>query len=48
MPKPNTELVVNGRTVLPKVKAIWGSQDASTVYAGTLEVPSAANPPKYA
>lgn len=47
MPKPNTELVVNKRTVLPKVKTIWGSPGAGTVYAGSLEVPSAANPPKY-
>lgn len=48
MPRPNIELVVNGRTVLQKVKDIWGALNSDTVYAGALEIPSAANPPKYA
>lgn len=45
MPRPNTELVVNARTVLPKVKTTWGQPNGDTVYSGSLEVPSAANPP---
>jgi acid phosphatase len=40
-PIPNTKLVVNGRTVLPKVQRLWGSdeQQKQTVYSGALEVP---------
>ncbi|KAF9558059.1 acid phosphatase [Agrocybe pediades] len=47
MPIPNTKLVVNQRSVLPKVVSTWGSAalQACTVYSGGVEVPSLTNPP---
>ncbi|KAF8965802.1 acid phosphatase [Flammula alnicola] len=44
---PNTKLVVNGRSVLPKVVETWGSHvfQKCTTYTNSLEVPSGANPP---
>lgn len=47
LPIPNTKLVVNGRKVLPKVVKTWGAKDLQkcTVYHGTVEIPSGANPP---
>jgi len=47
MPVPNVDLVVNHRSVLPKVKEIWGSRklQACTTYHGRLEIPSLVNPP---
>jgi acid phosphatase len=46
-PVPNTKLVVNGRTVLPKVVEAWGSHalQKCTVYDGALQPPSGLNPP---
>ncbi|PUU82107.1 phosphoesterase family-domain-containing protein [Tuber borchii] len=48
-PVPNTSLTINGRSVLPGVVKAWGSDgnQKQTVYGGDLEIPSAANPPKY-
>ncbi|KAG0633291.1 phosphoesterase family-domain-containing protein [Tuber brumale] len=48
-PVPNTSLNINGRSVLPGVVKAWGSDENQkwTVYGGDLEIPSAANPPKY-
>ncbi|PWW76559.1 hypothetical protein C7212DRAFT_192200 [Tuber magnatum] len=48
-PVPNTSLNTNGRSVLPGVVKTWGSDEnqKQTVYGGDLEIPSAANPPKY-
>jgi len=46
-PVPNTELVWNGRTVSPLVKATWQAEQSKTYYDGSLEVPSFSNPPKY-
>ncbi|KAG6843803.1 hypothetical protein H0H87_000260 [Tephrocybe sp. NHM501043] len=45
MPVPNTDVVVNGRTVLPVVVAQWGSQVKCTPYTGQLVPPSLFNPP---
>jgi acid phosphatase len=39
-PVPNTELVVNGRTVLPLIKEEWQSQVAKSYYRGQLEIPT--------
>ncbi|KJA23755.1 hypothetical protein HYPSUDRAFT_86572 [Hypholoma sublateritium FD-334 SS-4] len=46
-PIPNTRLVVNGRSVLPKIVETWGSRELQrcTVYTDSLEIPSALNPP---
>lgn len=47
-PVPNVSLKQNGRTILPAIKAIWGSKanQSLTVYHGDLEIPTSANPPK--
>ncbi|KAA8893303.1 acid phosphatase [Sphaerosporella brunnea] len=47
-PIPNTHLEVNGRTVLPSIQELWGSeaQQKQTVYDGSLQVPWWYNPPK--
>ncbi|KFY72412.1 hypothetical protein V499_07458 [Pseudogymnoascus sp. VKM F-103] len=45
-PVPNTLIKVNGRTVLPKIRKQWVSQQKKTVYCGQLEIPTSANPPK--
>jgi acid phosphatase len=47
LPIPNTTLVDNGRTVLPKIVQMWGSPQLQkcTLYTGKVEVPSGANPP---
>ena len=44
---PNTRLIVNGRSVLPKIIETWGSRELQrcTIYTGALEIPSALNPP---
>jgi acid phosphatase len=49
-PIPNTKLVVNGRSVLPDIKRVWGSkkQQEQTVYSGQLEVPWRYDPPQVA
>ncbi|KAG6900351.1 hypothetical protein C0993_011982 [Termitomyces sp. T159_Od127] len=39
-PVPNTELVINGRTVLPDIKKAWQSQQKCTGYHGQLIPPS--------
>ncbi|KAK2738617.1 hypothetical protein FQN55_000494 [Onygenales sp. PD_40] len=39
MPVPNTELVQNGRTVLPLVKKIWGKLQEETEYENSVDVP---------
>jgi acid phosphatase len=48
-PVPNTSLNISGRSVLPDVVKVWGSDEnqKQTVYGGDLEIPSAANPPKF-
>ena len=47
LPIPNTSLVVNHRTVLPKIVATWGSAalQKCTTYNGSLIIPSNTNPP---
>lgn len=45
-PVPNVDLVVNGRTVLPKIREYWEHLKHKTVYDGSINVPSSANPPK--
>lgn len=47
IPVPNTSLVVNGRAVLPAIVESWGTAalQACTVYNGSLEIPSASDPP---
>ncbi|KAK2805967.1 hypothetical protein FQN50_005982 [Emmonsiellopsis sp. PD_5] len=40
MPVPNTELVRNGRTVLPLVKEVWGALQGETEYEDRVDVPS--------
>ncbi|TFK33657.1 acid phosphatase [Crucibulum laeve] len=47
LPIPNTKLVVNGRRVLKKVVDIWGAPvlQKCTVYTGSLQIPSAGQPP---
>ncbi|KAG6853122.1 hypothetical protein C0991_006732 [Blastosporella zonata] len=39
-PVPNTNLVVNGRTVLPAIQAQWASQVACTAYQGQAIPPT--------
>jgi acid phosphatase len=46
-PVPNTCGTVNGRTVLPKIKQQWASQQNKTIYHGVLEVPDGYNIPVY-
>ncbi|KAF8148873.1 acid phosphatase [Crassisporium funariophilum] len=47
LPVPNTELIVSGRTVLPKIREVWGSRELQrcTTYTGALVPPSEGNPP---
>jgi acid phosphatase len=47
LPIPNTSLVLNHRTVLPKIVATWGSSalQKCTTYNGSLIIPSNTNPP---
>ncbi|KAF8972188.1 acid phosphatase [Flammula alnicola] len=47
LPVPNTSLVVNGRTVLPQISAVWGTAalQKCTTYSNSLEIPSGSNPP---
>ncbi|KAJ8061794.1 hypothetical protein OCU04_009588 [Sclerotinia nivalis] len=42
-PVPNTELVVNKRTVLPAIKEYWEGKDRDTLYQGQLEIPDGLN-----
>lgn len=42
-PVPNTELVVNERTVLPAIKKYWEGKDKDTIYQGQLEIPDGLN-----
>ncbi|KAH0585495.1 hypothetical protein H2248_008733 [Termitomyces sp. 'cryptogamus'] len=44
-PIPNTNLVINGRTVLPAIQSQWESQVHCTGYHMQLVPPSAQNPP---
>ncbi|KAG6887950.1 hypothetical protein C0995_011390 [Termitomyces sp. Mi166 len=46
-PIPNTNLVINSRTVLPSIVSKWSSQVACTVYSGQLVPPSSSNPPVF-
>lgn len=39
-PVPNSNLVVNGRTVLPLIQSEWLSQVDQSYYQGQLEIPS--------
>ncbi|KAG6830937.1 hypothetical protein H0H92_013865 [Tricholoma furcatifolium] len=45
IPVPNTNYVVNGRTVLPAIVEQWGSQVACTAYDGQLVPPAGLSPP---
>ncbi|KAG6887951.1 hypothetical protein C0995_011391 [Termitomyces sp. Mi166 len=45
-PVPNTNAVVNGRTVLPSIATQWGSQVSCTSYNGQLVPPTLLSPPK--
>ncbi|KAF7859612.1 hypothetical protein EAF04_008691 [Stromatinia cepivora] len=42
-PVPNTELVVNNRTVLPSIRKYWEGKDKDTPYQGQLEIPDGLN-----
>ncbi|KAG6835460.1 hypothetical protein H0H93_001248 [Arthromyces matolae] len=44
-PIPNTNLVVNGRTVLPSIQKQWASQVKCTTYHGSAVPPSLDNAP---
>ncbi|KNZ78730.1 Acid phosphatase, partial [Termitomyces sp. J132] len=44
-PIPNTNLVINGRTVLPAIQSQWESQVHCTAYDMQLVPPSAQSPP---
>ncbi|KAG6914762.1 hypothetical protein DXG01_015453, partial [Tephrocybe rancida] len=44
-PVPNTNVVVNGRTVLPSIMSQWASQVACTSYGGRVVPPSLFRPP---
>ncbi|KAG6863432.1 hypothetical protein C0993_011464 [Termitomyces sp. T159_Od127] len=44
-PVPNSNLLINGRTVLPSIVSEWSSQVECSVYSGQLVPPSASNPP---
>jgi len=39
-PVPNSNLVVNGRTVLPLVKDLWSDEVEESYYRGQLEIPT--------
>lgn len=45
LPVPDTSSCRNGRTVLPAVREIWGSQQDKSCYHGQVEIPSGLNPP---
>ncbi|KAG6896030.1 hypothetical protein C0992_010780 [Termitomyces sp. T32_za158] len=45
-PVPNTNAVVNGRTVLPSIIAQWGSQVSCTSYTDQLVPPTLLDPPE--
>lgn len=45
-PVPNSLIKVNGRSVLPKIRKQWISQQSQAMYCGQLEIPTAANPPR--
>lgn len=47
-PAPNTNIEMNGRTVLPAIKSEWESKQSQTYYSSELEVPDGAYPPVYA
>ncbi|RDW88128.1 acid phosphatase phoa-1 [Coleophoma cylindrospora] len=47
-PVPNTNLRINGRTVLPSIKETWGHLQNETIYHGALEVPDGYHLPVYA
>jgi acid phosphatase len=46
LPPPNTSATKNGRTVLPAIKSVWGSQSANTYYTSNIEIPDGQYPPK--
>lgn len=44
-PVPNVNAVVNGRSVLQKVKDTWGKSTIKTIYNTGVEIPDAQHPP---
>lgn len=47
LPVPNTALVWRGRTVLQKIKDVWGGLQAQSYYQARVEIPDGLHPPVY-
>lgn len=45
IPVPNTNITINGRTVLPSIVSTWGTLQSQTYYTTSIQIPDGSHPP---